>query len=78
LRASAFRTYDRSNARATEPPEPHVVQGIERLDSLEEITHWLGTFSERLKIAREHERPQIAGVVRKLEAHYRRRRAELA
>lgn len=78
LRTSAFRTYDRSIARATEPLEPPVVHGIERLDSLEEITHWLGTFSERLKIAREHERAQIAGVVRRLEARYKRRRAELA
>jgi hypothetical protein len=78
LRASAIRTYDRSNARATDPPEAHIAQGIERLDSLEEITHWLGTFSERLKVAREHERAQVAGVVRRLEARYKRRRAELA
>lgn len=78
LRASAFRTYDRSHARATEPPGPHIAHEIERLDSLEEITHWLGTFSERLKIAREHERAQVAGVVRRLEARYKRRRAELA
>ena len=51
---------------------------IDQLESLEEITHWLGTFSERLRVAREHEREHIAGVLRKLEAHRKRRRAELA
>jgi hypothetical protein len=51
---------------------------IDRMESLEEINHWLGTFTERLRIAREHEHEHIAGVLRKLEAQYKRRRAELA
>jgi hypothetical protein len=51
---------------------------IETLESLEEISQWLGTFRERLRIARAHERDLIAGVVHKLEAHHARRRAELS
>jgi hypothetical protein len=69
LRPSAFRVHE-----PTVPPE----QSIDRMESLEEISRWLGTFSERLRIARAHEREQIAGVVKKLEAHYKRRRSELA
>ncbi len=53
---------------------PHV----DSMDSLEEISEWLGTFRERLRLAREHERPQVATVVQKLEARHRRRREELA
>jgi hypothetical protein len=51
---------------------------IESLESLEEITAWLGTFGERLKLAREHEREHIAATLEELNTHYRRRRAELA
>ncbi len=51
---------------------------VESMESLEEISEWLGTFRERLRIAREHERRQVAAVVQELEAHYRRRRGELA
>ena len=69
LRVSSFRVPDRP---------PALEEGIDRLEGLEEISRWLGTFSERLRIARAHEREQIAGVLRKLEAHYKRRRSELA
>ena len=51
---------------------------IDKIESLEEITHWLGTFSERLRLAREHERDNIAATLKELETQYRRRRAELA
>lgn len=51
---------------------------IETIESLEEISDWLGTFRERLRIAREHEKDRVADVVRKLEAHHKRRRAELS
>lgn len=51
---------------------------IETMESLEEVTEWLGTFRERLRIAREHEKDLVAGVVRKLEAQQKRRRAELS
>jgi hypothetical protein len=55
-----------------------VEDAIDRMEGLDEISRWLGTFTERLRVAREHERGHIAGVVQKLEAHYKRRRAELA
>ena len=51
---------------------------IESLESLEEITAWLGTFGERLKLARDHERELIAATLEELNVQYRRRRAELA
>jgi hypothetical protein len=48
------------------------------MESLEEISQWLGTFRERLRIARARERELIAGVVQKLEARHKQRRAELS
>lgn len=51
---------------------------IERLDSLDEITVWLGTFRERLREARAHEQKALNAIVMELETHYRRRRAELS
>lgn len=51
---------------------------VAHIDSLEEITHWLGTFRERLRQARATERDGIIAVVDRLEARYRLRRAELS
>ena len=51
---------------------------VARIDSLEEITQWLGTFRERLRQARTGERDQIAYVVERLEDQYQLRRAELS
>ena len=48
------------------------------IDGLEEISAWLGTFRERLRVAREGEREEVAAVVHQLEARYQLRRAELA
>ena len=48
------------------------------VDSLEEISQWLGTFRERLRVARAEDRPHVAGVVEALEARYLIRRAELS
>jgi hypothetical protein len=54
------------------------VPHLTRIDSLEEITLWLGTFRERLRMARAGERDQLEAVVDRLEDHYRQRRAELS
>jgi len=54
--------------------EPYVAM----IDSLEEISGWLGTFRERLRMARVDERQQVAAVVELLEARYQMRRAELS
>jgi hypothetical protein len=51
---------------------------VQAIDSLEEICGWLGTFSERLRIAHVEEQPGIALVVQQLEARYLTRRAELS
>ncbi|HET9780142.1 MAG TPA: hypothetical protein VFR33_00050 [Candidatus Dormibacteraeota bacterium] len=51
---------------------------VERLDSLDEITEWLGTFRERLRMARMHEQQELTAIVAELETHFRRRRAELS
>jgi hypothetical protein len=54
------------------------VPTIDRMESLVEITEWLGTFSERLRLARSDERDHIAATLDELKNQYRRRRAELA
>jgi hypothetical protein len=56
------------------PVEPYV----QALESLEDISGWLGTFRERLRLSRKEERPQLASVVHELEARYMVRRAELS
>ena len=48
------------------------------LDGLEEITVWLGTFRERLRIAHAKDRKTLEATMKELEAQYRRRRAELS
>ena len=48
------------------------------LDSLEEISGWLGTFRERLRQARTDEQARVAAMVGELEARYVMRRAELS
>jgi hypothetical protein len=61
------------------PPQPHIrMPSIDHLESLEEITEWLGTFRERLRLAREHDREHIAATLNELNKHYLSRRAELA
>lgn len=56
------------------PSAPHVPA----LDSLEEISGWLGTFRERLRQTRAEERDGVVVVVEQLEARYQLRRAELS
>lgn len=43
---------------------------VTRIDGLEEITQWLGTFRERLRQARAGQRDDIARVVVQLEDQY--------
>jgi hypothetical protein len=51
---------------------------VPALDSLEDISGWLGTFRERLRQARDEEEASVAAVVEQLEARYVVRRAELS
>ena len=51
---------------------------VPAIDSLEEICGWLGTFRERLRLARTEDRPNVEAVVQELEARYQMRRAELS
>jgi len=57
-----------------ESTDPYVAA----IDSLEEISDWLGTFRERLRVAHASEAPEVALVVQKLEARYQIRRVELS
>src|SRR2546430_16544388 len=59
-------------------PLPFPGVHVPAIDSLEEICGWLGTFRERLRVARVDERPHFAAVVEQLEARYMTRRGELA
>jgi len=64
--------------REDQAPLPYSEPIVPAIDSLEEISGWLGTFRERLRVAREGERDGVAAVVQQLEARYQLRRAELA
>ena len=59
-------------------PLPSLQVYVPAIDSLEEICGWLGTFRERLKLARVEERPEMEAVVNELELRYQVRRAELS
>jgi hypothetical protein len=59
---------------SNEPIQPYVPG----LESLEDISGWLGTFRERLRQARTEERPAVASVVEQLEARFVLRRGELS
>lgn len=56
------------------PLEPNVAA----LDSLEEISSWLGTFRERLRLARSEDRPQVVALIDELQTRYAIRRGELS
>ena len=51
---------------------------VQTIDSLEEICGWLGTFRERLRLAHDEERPQVAVLVGQVEARLLVRRTELS
>jgi hypothetical protein len=51
---------------------------VPTIDSLNEISGWLGTFRERLNQARSEDRARVAAIVERLEARYQHRRAELS
>jgi len=61
------------------PPEP-AAAWVATLDDLDEICGWLGTFRERLQIARklQLDDTNLAEVTDRLDARLRRRRAELS
>ena len=59
-------------------PLPSLEVCVPAIDSLEEICGWLGTFRERLRIARSDEQPEVQAVVDSLEARFQLRRAELS
>jgi len=48
------------------------------LHNLEEICDWLGTYRQRLKLARSSESSEVGAIVTRLEARLQVRRAELA
>jgi hypothetical protein len=64
--------------REGQAPFPALGVYVPAIDSLEEICGWLGTFRERLRMARAEERPLVAATVQQLEARYQQRRAELS
>ena len=59
-------------------PLPSFEAFVPSIDSLDEIVGWLGTFRERLRLARSDERLEVAVVVQQLETRYKHRRAELS
>jgi hypothetical protein len=69
--------------KASRPSEerselPHTPPHVPSLESLEEISAWLGTFRERRRIAHAKDQAKLEATMKELETHYRRRRAELS
>jgi hypothetical protein len=58
-------------------PDPLKVD-VGSVTDLSEICAWLGTYRERLRLAKGEEREQLAAGVQILSNHFRQRRAELA
>ena len=65
-----------SKKRVGEASQPAV--RIDSVDDLAEISSWLGTYKERLRVARADERQSLASDVRQLDSRLSQRRAELA
>ena len=59
-------------------PSPFPEIDIAALETLDELSGWLGTFRERLRVSRPEELPRVAVAVQELEARFEIRRAELA
>jgi hypothetical protein len=59
-------------------PLPSLEAYVPTIDSLEEISGWLGTFKARLQEARAEERRSLEATVHQLEARFQMRRAELS
>ncbi|HYT14094.1 MAG TPA: hypothetical protein VEL12_15010 [Candidatus Nitrosopolaris sp.] len=57
---------------------PSLPAGIPLPDTLTDISDWLGTYRERLRVARDDEREQIRALIGRMSARYHLRRAELA
>jgi hypothetical protein len=57
---------------------PDTLPHVPSLECLDEISAWLGTFRERLRIAHTKDLPKLEATMKELESHYRRRRAELS
>lgn len=51
---------------------------VRKIDSLEELSSWLGAFRERLRLAAAQDRAFTHATLQMLEARYRERRAELS
>jgi hypothetical protein len=64
--------------REDQAPLPSLDVYVPAIDSLEEISGWLGTFRERLRMAHADEVPRMVAVVSELQARFETRRAELA
>ena len=54
---------------------PSLPAGMLALDNLADICGWLGTYRERLRVARHEDREKIATQVTKMSARYHVRRA---
>jgi hypothetical protein len=51
---------------------------IDSVDDLAEISSWLGTYKERLRLARAEERASLTTDVHRWDSRLKERRAELA
>ena len=64
--------------REGQAPFPSLEIYVPAVESLEEICGWLGTFRERLRLARLEDQAGVRSMVEQLEARYQMRRAELS
>lgn len=65
-----------SRPAGVRPPLPDPMPHVPSLENLDEITVWLGTFREGLRIAHPKDQPKLDAAMKELDTHYRRRRTE--
>jgi hypothetical protein len=68
------RKVERARSARQEGPPPN----IDSVSDLVEISVWLGTYRERMRIARSEDQDELAKEVRRWNDHLLQRRAELA
>ena len=65
----ALNRTNTSRPAGVRPPLPDPMPYVPSLENLDEITAWLGTFRERLRIAHPKDQPKLDATMKELDTH---------